>query len=754
MFLICVCSVKRHLETLTLSQFRGRLGVMNFDGEIFAGIQNFGAVAGAELLLNASGVGISLTSTAESSLCNPGVVALNASGTIHISPGLVDDMQVVCALSCDDVDGLLEKAACRTTLRSRTVGELMTDIIGDEFRCQDIATDSFTFPLLDKIIEIPALQQAIASATGFDKSLVRLTVSSLLKTLPSAILQTIGRVLEWTGTDAGIYMRNLRVMATGVQADLWADVDVLNSAKSTVCDHWDDLMNRNLFLRVSIGDLLDKLGLGNLKTCPVRLIVQLVEGLFGGRRMMELHMEQGADLLPAGITGQGALLLPVPEGLASLGDVLHCSSVRGKCLSRNARAALQHVFSLATPHGREAAAAVLSQFVPAQMALPAPGRGLQAPSTLFALLDVSINLVNAIRGFLGDASKWPRFLKHDYPVTGSGVVTIGQVGPTCDAVARRMTVQFVGATPAQAQSNLPAVRQALAQWLVQQWGGGSAGMVVTQLRNIAAEETPPTTPSGAAAAATNSASARALQSSFQLSWDTVSGTGLSSGRVNQYVENGVQDGSLSLQVGSLQLASVAAAGDSTCEVQEGGVDTCGSPGEAAAAVGDAVAEEGGGDPANEGTAAAPRASGAAASSGPGSAGAWIGVSIVLICIVLVLVFLLLAKSDVLPASATPACLRSGDDTVVGSAVDSRNPLEDEPRSRSASATRRALPPARVGGGQDVRSSRIEIGQTPLVDQGSGNGNKFRNATEVKSARRGSVGRPSNRVARSGSVTQA
>ncbi len=726
---------------------------MNFEGDIFAGIQNFGAVAGAELALNASGVGISLTSTAESSLCNPGAVALNASGTIHISPGLVDDMQAVCALSCDDVDGLVEKTACRASLKSRTVGELMTEIIGDEFSCAEIATDSFTFPLLDKIIEIPALQQAIASATGFDKSLVRLTVSTLLKKLPSATLQAIGRVLEWTGTDAGIYMRNLRVMATGVQADLWADVDVLNSAQSTVCDHWDSLINRNLFLRVSVGDLLDKLGLGSLKTCPVRLIVNLVEGLFGGRRLLQLHMEQGAELLPAGVSGNGALLLPVPEGLASLGDVLHCSSMRGKCLSRNARSALQHVFSLATPQGRAAAAAVLEELTPpARAALAAPGRAMQGPSTQFALLDVSINLVNAIRGFLGATSKWPRFLAHDYPVTGSGVVTVGQVGPTCDAVARRMSVQFTGASPSQAQSNLPAVRVALAQWLVQQWGGGSAGMVATQLRNLAVDPIPSSSGRRAQAAAA---------AGFQLSWDTVSGTGLSSGRVNQYLQAGVDDGSLALQVGSLQLRPLAASGDATCDVPGEGAVTCGSPGQSAAAVEEAVAEEGGGDPANEGGAAAPKTGGAAAASSEGAAaGPWIGVSVVLACVVLVLLFLLLARSDKLPASITPGCLRSGDDTVVGTAVDSRNPLEggDEPRRRSSSATRRALPPARVGGA-DVRSARIELGQgaaTPLATKGGNvsGGGKFRNAPLGDAGRRGSVGRPNNRSARSGSVSRA
>ena len=703
---------------------------MNFDGDIFAGIQNFGAVAGAELSLNASGVGISLTATAESSLCNPGAVALNASGTIHISPGLVDDMQAVCALSCDDVDGFLEKTACKASLKSRTVGELMTDIIGDEFQCEDIATDSFTFPLLDKIIEIPALQQAIASATGFDKSLVRITVSTLLKILPSTILRTIGRVLEWTGTDAGIYMRNLRVMATGVQADLWADVDVLNSEKSTVCDHWDDLMNRNLFLRVSVGDLLDTLGLGSLKTCPVQLIVQLVEGLFGGRRMLELHMEQGAELLPAGVTGHGALLLPVPEGLASIGDVLHCSSVRGKCLSRNARAALQHVFSLATPAGRQAAASVLDELAAASAALPAPGRRVQGPSTQFALLDVSINLVNVIRGFLGD-----------------GVVTIGAVGATCDAVARRMTVQFLGATPEQATANMPALRVALAEWLVGRWGGGSAGMVVTQLRNIAA------------AAVAAGSPARALQgaTSFELSWDTVSGTGLSSGRVNQYVQAGVEDGSLALQVGSLALVPLAAEGDATCDVAGDGAATCGSPGDAAAVVGGAVQTEGGGDPANEGTAAAPQVGTGGGTGNSGGAGPWIGVSVVLICVVLVLLFVLLAKSDKLPASATPACLRSGDDSVVGTAVDSRNPLgeDDGPRSRSASATRRALPPARVAT-DSVRSARIELGATALAQTGSGNGKKFANAPQLKAqaGRRGSVGRPAARAARSGSVTKA
>jgi hypothetical protein len=679
---------------------------MNFNGAIFAGVANFGAVAGAELSLNASGVGVSLTSTAESSLCNPGAIALNATGRINISPGLVGDMQAVCALSCDDVDGFVEKTACRATLKSRSVGELMTDIIGDNFNCDDIATDSFAFPLLDKVIEIPALQQAIASANGFDKSLVRLTVSTFLRKLPSVTLQAIGRVLEWTGTDAGIYMRNLRVMATGVQADLWADVDVLNTAKSTVCDHWDTLINRNLFLRVSVGDLLDKLGLSSLKTCPVQLIVRLVEGLFGGpSRMLLLQMGGDFQPLPPGISGHGALLLPIPEGLAALEDVLHCSSVRGQCLSRNARSALQHVFSLATPSGRAAAAAALDSFAP-PLHLPGPGRAAQAtPSTQFALLDVSINLVNAIRGFLGKATSWPRFLRHDYPVTGSGVVTIGRLGATCDAVARRMTVRFVGATPAQTQAELPAVRLAVAQWLVAQWGGGVAAMVATQLRNF--EATAPTAPA-------DGARSRLLQgaATVQLSWDTVSGSGLSSGRVNQYLQAGADEGSLSLTVGALQLQPVSAEGDATCELVGDSAATCGSPGGSSQVVEEAVQAEGGNDPANEGTAAGEGA-GVTAKAGGNDVdlAPWIAASAVLACAVLVLAFLLLARSDALPTAMTPGCFRSRDEMTVGAAVDSTNPLDSNsaPCSRSNSAVHRAQPPSRGVVATIVRSSRIELG---------------------------------------------
>ena len=719
---------------------------MNLEGQLYASIQDLGAEVGSVLKLNASAVWVTVRASAVTSLCNPGAVLLNATGTISVSPELVGDIQQVCALTCDDVDGFADRQACRLALGRRSVGDIMRDVIGSGFQCEDLTTPTYDFPLLDKVVEIPALRQALGAVSAFDPTVLRLGVSDFLLATPEPVLQVIGRVLRFTGTDLSAYVKNFRVMSTGVQMDLWSDIDVLNTRKSRVCDTWADLMDTRLFLTVTVGKLLDKLGLDELKTCPVGLVVSLVEralDALNGRRQRELGVgaggvvQGGPPSLPHGMTGSGALLHGTPQQLlAALEGGLSCSAPT--CLASAARLALNRAFALVTPEGRAATSAALKQLrAEAQeqvgTAHEGEGRGLQGVQH-FALLNISSNLVNVVRGILGPRSKWPTFLSFDYPATGLGVITVGRPGPTCDMLAREMQLRVSGATLAQLAGQERQLAAALARWVVDKWGMGMPGLMATQFRDIVLQ----------AADAPSGQRTRRLQGADHVlvTFNTLSGSGVSSGRLNAELQEGARSGDMSLAVSpTLTLTVHGGEGDTQCDEEGAAAVTCDDPRAAQdAMVG--VVEVVGNDGRNEGTAevdgtggALPGAGNAAdtntnTSSSPSAAATagWAVAGVALAVLLAAVVFLALAVAGQLPPGLTPAWIK--------------------PRGAAA---RRVGRIRQANEAQGPACDVVGITVPPVVGRGSRSGSRSARRGST-SSRKGSVGRNPlvAKIARSGS----